>query len=73
MPMDGKGLAASIIAKKPMLSSEPAMGDDEPEMGLRDAAQEVMDAVKSGDVSMLMDALKSFCEQCSNADTGGEY
>lgn len=79
MAMDGKNLAALIAsgpAPKPKTSTDTEEmsgaqddgaglgGDSEGDEGEGTAAQEMLDAMKSGDVHGFAEALKSFVEMC---------
>jgi hypothetical protein len=61
-----KGLAALIVAKtKPVEAPAPEAHEEMDEYHA--AAEEIIEAMKSGDASALAESLKSFVEMCSSA------
>ena len=67
---DDEKKIAMVIVGKPEQSEEPS-----DLVGLDAVAEEIIDAVKSGDKKMLKDALKSFVYLCKEDDDseGDEY
>lgn len=63
--MAPKGIAAIILAKKKPKETE---SEDDMDMGLDDASEEILDAIRKGDSSALKDALRSFVSMCKSSD-----
>lgn len=71
MKPDKKKLAGMIIGmnKPEMESVESKDGaEQDKSVGHKAAAEEILQAVESKDVSMLMEALKSFIEMCEHSE-----
>lgn len=78
MSDEPKSLATIILAKMKngktdtqSVKNESQAGED-PKEGLRSAAEDVMHAFKSSDVTALMEALKSFIELAEDSEPDQE-
>lgn len=71
-----KGIASILVAKlgKPGLSEAPMSegAEQDNDIALKSAAEEILSAVESKDASMLVSAMKSFYEMCDSAEDNSE-
>jgi len=59
-----KAKSPEASSDHPLIVEADDVSDEESDVGLEAAAEEMMEAIKSEDVSSFVSALKSFMEQC---------